>query len=142
MPQTAEDTELPVVLGLPVAFEGTAVLEHTAAAVVVVVVAVAVGRDKEPADKGRDTGTDPLLGPWDQLMVCCSRLICSLVHRRLGRFQGRFGSLRKTKLVSTDAQRAIVHFLNVTLFSAKNHICIDGNIGRVLLPVAVLLHRN
>ena len=102
MSQTAEDTELPVVLGLPVAFEGTAVLEHTAAAVVVVVVvAVAVGRDKEPADKGRDTDTDPLLGPWGQLMVCCSRLICSLAHRRLGRFQGRFGSLRKTQLENT-----------------------------------------
>ena len=98
MLQTAEDTELPVVLGLPVAFEGTAVLEHTAAAVVVV---VAVGRGKEPADKGRDTGTDPLLGPWGQQMVYCSRLICSLAHRRLGRFQGRFGSLRKTQLENT-----------------------------------------
>ena len=89
--QAAEDTEQPAVLGIPVAFERTVVLERT----VVVVAVVVVGKDKEPADKGRDTGLDPLLGPWGLLMACCSRLICSLAHRHLGRFQGRFGSLTK-----------------------------------------------
>ena len=84
--KAAEHTVVRVALGISVAFEGTGMPEHTAAVVV-------VDRDKVPAGTGRGTKLDPLLGPWDLLMEY-STLIYSLAHRHLGRFQGRFGSLK------------------------------------------------
>ena len=98
--QAAEGTALPavpeasVVPGLPVVIEGSAVLERTV---------VVAGTDKESADKGRDTGIDPLLGPWGLLIERCSMLLCSLEHRRLGRIQDRFGSLRTTKMDTVNS---------------------------------------
>lgn len=89
-PETAEGTGLQVGPGLPVALEDTVVPER---------IVVAAGMDREPVGTGRNTGADPLLGPWDLLVQCCSRLIDSRVHRHLGRIQHTSDSLRTKGLM-------------------------------------------